>query len=62
MSHIPVTEEHYADHVRRVCMQCGHAFVWHGIEVGHPSDGDTYVAPGCGVRGCTCNVIDPGDA
>lgn len=52
-------EDQYEVHTRRLCIQCGHAFVWHGIGVGDVVDPDLYVPEGCGVRGCTCDRIDP---
>lgn len=60
MSEIPTPEDLYEQHARRLCVQCGHSFVWHGISVGHPDSPD-HVPEGCGVRGCTCNQTDPGD-
>jgi hypothetical protein len=48
-------------YVRQVCIQCGHAFVWHGIGAGNPDNLELYVPQGCGVRGCTCDRVDPQD-
>lgn len=59
MSTAPLPEDAY---VRNLCLQCGHAFVWHGIGAGHPSDPELYVPEGCGVRGCTCECVEPEEA
>lgn len=56
----PLTpEEDYETNVRRVCIQCGHAFVWHGVGSSAPADRDLYAPEGCGVAGCTCDRLDP---
>jgi hypothetical protein len=46
-------------YVRQVCIQCGHAFVWHGIGASTSNHPELDVPEGCGVRGCTCNRVDP---
>jgi hypothetical protein len=58
---VPITpEDDYETNVRRLCMQCGHAFVWHGVANDTSLvDPDLYAPDGCGVAGCTCDRLDP---
>lgn len=52
-------EEPLDSYVRQVCRQCLHAFVWHGIGAGNPTQSDLYVPQGCGVQGCRCDRVYP---